>query len=63
MQFEQSLEKLNIIIKQLEDGQLSLEDTLKLYKEGSELITSCKTELETAKQVVKDFEAGEKHES
>ncbi|MBP0960442.1 MAG: exodeoxyribonuclease VII small subunit [Oscillospiraceae bacterium] len=63
MQFEKSIEKLNDIIKKLENEETTLEETLKLYKEGSKLITSCKKEIENAKQVVSQFDAEEKNAS
>ena len=63
MQFEKSIEKLNDIIKKLENEETTLEETPKLYKEGSKLITSCKKEIENAKQVVSQFDAEEKNAS
>lgn len=63
MQFEKSIEKLNTIIEKLENEEITLEETLKLYKEGVRLVSSCKKEIENAKQVVSDFDAEEKNES
>ena len=63
MQFEKSIEKLNNIIEQLEKEETTLEETLALYKEGSKLISSCKKEIENAKQVVSQFDVGEENES
>ncbi len=63
MQFEKSIEKLNTIIEKLENEETTLEETLKLYKEGSKLISSCKKDIETAKQVVSQFDAEDKNES
>ncbi|MBQ8727029.1 MAG: exodeoxyribonuclease VII small subunit [Oscillospiraceae bacterium] len=63
MQFEKSIEKLNDIIEKLENEETTLEETLKLYKEGSKLIISCKKEIENAKQVVSQFDAEEKNAS
>lgn len=63
MQFEKSIEKLNDIIKKLENEETTLEETLKLYKEGSKLISSCKKEIENAKQVVSQFYAEEQNAS
>ena len=58
-----SIEKLNDIIKKLESEEITLEETLKLYKEGAKLISSCKKEIENAKQVVSQFDAEEENES
>ena len=63
MQFEKSIEKLNNIIEKLEKEETTLEETLNLYKEGSKLISSCKKEIENAKQVVSQFDVGEEDES
>ena len=46
--FEESLKKLETIVDQLEKGDLSLEDSLKLFEEGVGLSAACKKELETA---------------
>lgn len=46
--FEESLKKLESIVDQLEKGDLSLEDSLKLFEEGTVLSAACKKELDTA---------------
>lgn len=46
--FEESLKKLESIVDQLEKGDLSLEDSLKLFEEGVGLSTACKKELDEA---------------
>ncbi|HLY42673.1 MAG TPA: exodeoxyribonuclease VII small subunit [Terracidiphilus sp.] len=46
--FEESLKKLESIVAQLEKGDLSLEDSLKLFEEGMGLSAACKQELEAA---------------
>jgi len=46
--FEQSLKKLESIVTQLEQGDLPLEDSLKLFEEGVGLSAVCKQELEAA---------------
>lgn len=46
--FEDSLKKLETIVDQLEKGDLSLEDSLKLFEEGVGLSSACKKELDTA---------------
>ncbi|AEF17220.1 MULTISPECIES: exodeoxyribonuclease VII small subunit [Thermoanaerobacterium] len=37
MDFEKSMDKLDDIVKKLEDGNLPLEESFKLFKEGLEL--------------------------
>ena len=46
--FEESLKKLETIVEQLEKGDLSLEDSLKLFEEGVSLSAACKKELDSA---------------
>jgi exodeoxyribonuclease VII small subunit len=46
--FEESLKKLETIVDQLEKGDLSLEDSIKLFEEGVGLSASCKKEIEIA---------------
>ena len=46
--FEESLKKLETIVTQLEEGDLALEDSLKLFEEGVGLSAACKKELDAA---------------
>jgi exodeoxyribonuclease VII small subunit len=46
--FEDSLKKLESIVAQLEQGDLSLEDSLKLFEEGVSLSAACQKELDAA---------------
>lgn len=46
--FEQSLKRLEEIVKQMEQGNVSLEDSLKLFEEGTELAASCSAQLDAA---------------
>lgn len=52
MKFEQSVKRLDEIITALENPEITLEDSLKLYKEGVELIGSCRKELDNAEMLV-----------
>jgi exodeoxyribonuclease VII small subunit len=45
---EESLKKLETIVDQLEKGDLSLEDSLKLFEEGIGLSAACKKEIDDA---------------
>ena len=47
--FEKSLKKLEKIVGELEEGNLSLEDALKIYEEGITLATGCSKTLKEAK--------------
>ena len=46
--FEESLKKLETIVVKLEKGDLSLEESLKLFEEGVGLSAACKQELDAA---------------
>jgi len=52
MKFEQLLEELNNIVKELESGNLTLEDSIEKYKRGMELSNLCMKKLHEAKEVV-----------
>lgn len=49
MNFEKSLERLNEIVELLESGECSLEDSFKLFEEGTVLSKKCYEILENAK--------------
>jgi exodeoxyribonuclease VII small subunit len=46
--FEECLQRLEVIVKDMEKGDLPLEQSLKLFEEGVTLSGSCKKELEEA---------------
>lgn len=50
--FEEQLSELKSITKQLEDGQLSLDDSLKLFEKGIGLYRACSSLLETTERKV-----------
>jgi exodeoxyribonuclease VII small subunit len=64
--FEDSLKKLETIVAQLEEGDLPLEDSLKLFEEGVGLSAVCKQELDAAEgkvqMLVKQRDGGHKLE-
>lgn len=52
MNFEQSLARLEEVVHKLENGDLMLSDSLKLFEEGTELISMCTKMLDEAEQKV-----------
>lgn len=46
--FEESLTKLEEIVAHLERGDLPLEDSVKLFEEGTRLSSECRKQLEEA---------------
>lgn len=55
MDFEKKLNRLEEIVKQMEAGELKLEDSLKLFEEGVSLSRLCQDELVKAEQKVKQL--------
>ena len=51
--FEVSLEKLKKIIEKLEDGDISLEESVKSFEEGIGLVKECQKQLSQAELKVK----------
>ena len=51
--FEKSIEELNSIVEQMEQGDLSLEQSLKSFERGIALTRQCQDALKTAEQTVK----------
>lgn len=53
--FEKSLSQLEDIVNQLEKGDLTLEQSVKLYEKGLNISVSCKKKLETAKLKIEEI--------
>ena len=51
--FELSLQKLEKIIEKLEDGEISLEESVKSFEEGIGLVKECQKQLSQAELKVK----------
>jgi exodeoxyribonuclease VII small subunit len=54
--FEQALSELERIVHQMENGSLSLEQSLAAYQRGVALVASCRDSLNSARQQVKILE-------
>ncbi|MBN9226096.1 MULTISPECIES: exodeoxyribonuclease VII small subunit [Legionella] len=52
MHFEQSITELEEIVRQLEKGELSLEDSLKQFEKGISLARCCQDVLQKAEQKI-----------
>ena len=50
--FETALARLEVIVQELEQGDLPLEQSLKLFEEGIKLSRICNTRLEAAERKV-----------
>ena len=53
--YEQSVRRLEEIVSKLEEGSLSLEDSMSLYEEGIALSKFCMKKLNDAKQKIIDI--------
>ncbi len=56
--FEVALEQLQTIVKKLEAGELSLEDSLKSFEEGVRLTRACQDFLSKAEQRIQVLTQG-----
>jgi len=52
MHFEEAFKRLEVIVGNLESGDLSLEESMKLFEEGIGLTEACKSKLEDAEQKI-----------
>ena len=58
LSFEESLSRLDEIVRHLEKGDLPLSDSLKLFEEGTALLASASTMLDEAEQKVVKLRKG-----
>ena len=57
LSFESAIVRLEEIVKLLEKGNSSLDESLKLYEEGISLVRYCNTALDTAENKIKILSA------
>ena len=55
MTFEQSMQRLEQIVRSMERGDVALEESLKLFREGTDLISRCGKLLEEAELQIKQI--------
>ena len=58
MSFEESMARLDEIVRKLESGDMLLSDSLALYEEGTGLIKACSKMLDQAEQKVVKLKKG-----
>lgn len=51
--FEKALERLEAIVRMLEEGNVPLDDSLALFEEGTGLVKLCAAKIDAAEQKVK----------
>lgn len=59
MEFEKNMQRLSEIVVRLEQGDLTLEESVALYEEGVKLSAACSQALEQAKLKVTIQQEGE----
>ena len=63
MTFEKSMGRLEEIVKLMDTNDLSLEESLKLYEEGTLIVANCQKELENAQlKIEKLSQKGEEND-
>ena len=51
--FEEALDELEVIVERMEDGEPSLEESLKLFERGMDLTRRCQKALDDAEQRIR----------
>jgi len=62
IKFEEAMSRLERIVQELEEGEKSLEDSLKLFEEGIRLSKFCSAKLEEAKRKIEILTKTDKEE-
>lgn len=57
--FEENMQRLEQIVRAMERGEVPLEESLKLFQEGTELVRTCGKLLDEAKLQVKKISVDE----
>ncbi len=55
LSFEQAIKKLTDIVSKIEDGQISLEQSLTQYEQGMALIKHCRAILQKAEKKIEEI--------
>lgn len=58
MTYEKAVERLEAIVDKLENGNLPLEEMMKLYEEGTVLAAKCAKSLDEAQLRITELSAG-----
>lgn len=51
--FEENMQRLELIVRKMEQGDVPLEESLKLFQEGTDLVRKCTELLDSAQLQVK----------
>ena len=59
LSFEEAMKRLEEIVSHLEKGDIPLEESIRLFEEGSGLLALCSSQLEEAEQKVMLLQRGD----
>jgi exodeoxyribonuclease VII small subunit len=57
VKFEKALQRLEIIVEQLESGEVDLDKSIKIFEEGNDLVKLCLEKLNSVGQKIKKISA------
>lgn len=63
LSFEEAMKRLEEIVSHLEKGDIPLEESIRLFEEGSGLLALCSSQLEEAEQKVRLLRRGDDDET
>ena len=63
LSFEEAMKRLEEIVSHLEKGDIPLEESIRLFEEGSGLLALCSSQLEEAEQKVSMLRRGDDDET
>jgi exodeoxyribonuclease VII small subunit len=63
LSFEEAMKRLEEIVSHLEKGDIPLEESIRLFEEGSGLLALCSSQLEEAEQKVMLLQRGDGEET
>ncbi len=58
MTYEEAYAKLEELVRKMENGELSLDESIKSYEEGMKLLGICEGELNKYEKIIEKFESG-----
>lgn len=53
--YEESVKRLEEIVSALESGELSLDESMKLFEEGTKLVSFCSSSLDKAQTKIREL--------
>ncbi len=56
LSFEQAIDELDQLVRKMESGELSLDESVAAYRRGAELARYCQTRLANAEQEIRQLE-------